>query len=85
MNEELDPNIENISEEEIVFEHALRPKQFDDFFGQEKIVDNLKVFIEAAGQRNDVWDPCLEVCRHTFWPGPWESMPRYIFAEVRIS
>ena len=45
MNEELDPNIENLSEEEIVFEQVLRPKQFDDFFGQEKIVDNLKVFI----------------------------------------
>jgi Holliday junction DNA helicase RuvB len=63
MNEELDPNIESLSEEEIVFEQALRPKQFDDFFGQEKIVDNLKVFIEAAGQRNDALD-------HTLLHGP---------------
>ena len=63
MNEELDPNIESFSEEEIVFEQALRPKQFDDFFGQEKIVDNLKVFIEAAGQRNDALD-------HTLLHGP---------------
>lgn len=63
MNEKLDPNIEHLSEEEIVFEQALRPKQFDDFFGQEKIVDNLKVFIEAAGQRNDALD-------HTLLHGP---------------
>ena len=63
MNEELDHNIESLSEEEIVFEQALRPKQFDDFFGQEKIVDNLKVFIEAAGQRNDALD-------HTLLHGP---------------
>ena len=63
MNEELDPNIENLSEEEIVFEQVLRPKQFDDFFGQEQIVDNLKVFIEAASQRNDALD-------HTLLHGP---------------
>ena len=44
MNEELDSNIENLSEEEIVFEQVLRPKQFDDFFGQEQIVENLKIF-----------------------------------------
>ena len=63
MNEELDPNIENLSEEEIVFEQVLRLKEFDDFFGEEKIVDNLKVFIEAAGQRNDALD-------HTLLHGP---------------
>ena len=59
MNEKLDPNIEHLSEEEIVFEQALRPKQFDDFFGQEQIVENLKIFIEAATQRNDALDHIL--------------------------
>ena len=63
MNEKLDPNIEHLSEEEIVFEQALRPKQFDDFFGQEQIVANLKTFIEAATQRNDALD-------HTLLHGP---------------
>ena len=63
MNEKLDPNIESLSEEEIVFEQALRPKQFDDFFGQEQIVANLKIFIEAATQRNDALD-------HTLLHGP---------------
>lgn len=63
MKEELDPNIEHLSEEEIVLEQVLRPKQFDDFFGQEQIVDNLKVFIQAATKRNDALD-------HTLLHGP---------------
>ena len=29
-------------------EKALRPLAFDDFSGQEKIIDNLRVFVEAA-------------------------------------
>ncbi len=63
MKEELDPNIEHLSEEEIVMEQVLRPKQFGDFFGQEQIVDNLKVFIQAATKRNDALD-------HTLLHGP---------------
>ncbi len=63
MNDKLDPNIENLSDEERVFEQALRPKLFDDFFGQEQIVNNLKVFIEAATQRQDALD-------HTLLHGP---------------
>ena len=63
MKEELDPNIEHLSEEEIVFEQVLRPKQFGDFFGQDQIVDNLKVFIQAATKRNAALD-------HTLLHGP---------------
>ena len=63
MKEELDPNIEHLSEEEIVIEQVLRPKKFGDFFGQEQIVDNLKVFIQAATKRNDALD-------HTLLHGP---------------
>ena len=59
MKEELDPNINDFSKEEIEFEQALRPKQFIDFEGQEKVVDNLKVFIEAAKQREDALDHVL--------------------------
>ncbi len=63
MSDELNPNIENLSEEEIVFEQVLRPKKFDDFFGQEQIVENLKIFIEAASRRNEALD-------HTLLHGP---------------
>ena len=59
MSDNLDPNIENLSKEEIVFEQALRPKDFKHFFGQEQIVENLKVFIQAASQRNDALDHIL--------------------------
>jgi len=45
--------------EEFEIEQVLRPKQFEDFEGQEKIVDNLKIFIEAAKQRDDALDHVL--------------------------
>ena len=54
--------IEDLEEndfEEYDFDQALRPKGFDDFQGQEQIVDNLKVFIEAAKQRQDSLDHVL--------------------------
>ena len=45
--------------EEIDVEQVLRPKLFNDFEGQDKIVDNLKVFIQAAKQRSDALDHVL--------------------------
>jgi Holliday junction DNA helicase RuvB len=38
---------------------TLRPKSFSEFTGQDKIVDNLKVFIQAAKQRNEPLDHVL--------------------------
>jgi Holliday junction DNA helicase RuvB len=40
-------------------EQVLRPKLFEDFEGQDKIVNNLKVFIQAATQREDALDHVL--------------------------
>lgn len=54
--------IEDLEEnefEENDFDQALRPKGFDDFQGQDQILDNLKVFIEAAKQRQDSLDHVL--------------------------
>ena len=45
------------SEKEI--EKALRPLSFSDFTGQQKIVDNLKIFVEAAKQRIEPLDHVL--------------------------
>ena len=45
------------------FENALRPLTFGDFSGQQKIVDNLRVFVEAAKYRGDPLD-------HTLLHGP---------------
>ena len=58
MNEDYDINNESFNEESEI-EQVLRPKLFIDFEGQDKIVDNLKVFIEAASKRNDALDHVL--------------------------
>src|SRR5207253_11079510 len=38
---------------------ALRPRTFDEYVGQRKVVDNLKVFVEAARRRGDALDHVL--------------------------
>lgn len=45
-------------EEERV-ENSLRPQSLDDFIGQDKLKENLKVFIEAAKKRQEALDHCL--------------------------
>ena len=45
------------------FENALRPLSFPDFNGQEKIVSNLKIFVQAARMRGESLD-------HTLLHGP---------------
>ncbi|MBQ7157024.1 MAG: Holliday junction branch migration DNA helicase RuvB [Bacteroidaceae bacterium] len=45
------------------FENALRPLQFEDFSGQQKVVDNLRIFVEAAKYRGEPLD-------HTLLHGP---------------
>ncbi len=63
MNEHLDPTNFNYNPEELDLEKKLRPLSFDDFSGQEQILDNLKVFVEAANQRAEALD-------HTLFHGP---------------
>jgi len=52
----IDP--ENSSPEEKL-ENSLRPKYLDEFIGQQKLKNNLKVFIEASKKRNEPLDHCL--------------------------
>ena len=59
MNENLDPSEENLGSAEKEFERALRPSLFDDFSGQPGVVDNLRIFVEAAKQREDALDHVL--------------------------
>jgi Holliday junction DNA helicase RuvB len=58
MNEDYEIEEDGLNEE-FEIEQVLRPKLFIDFEGQDKIVDNLKVFIEAAKQREDALDHVL--------------------------
>ena len=49
----------NPIDEDIVVEKSLRPSQFDDFIGQKNLVENLKLYIEAANKRADALDHVL--------------------------
>ena len=55
----LDPSNASNSSEEQAIEKALRPKLLDDFSGQSKVVENLKIFIQAAKQRGEALDHVL--------------------------
>lgn len=63
MNEYLDPSSENFSPEELDVERKLRPLSFSDFTGQENVLENLKVFVQAANLRSEALD-------HTLFHGP---------------
>lgn len=63
MNENLNPDKQHLTDEDMKVEKKLRPVQFDDFTGQKSVLDNLKIFVEAANQRGDALD-------HTLFHGP---------------
>lgn len=49
----------NVTEEDVKIEGSLRPQRLDDYIGQEKAKESLKIYIEAAKQRNDSLDHVL--------------------------
>jgi Holliday junction DNA helicase RuvB len=59
MNEHLDPSFDNLSPTERDIEKVLRPQAFDDFTGQDKIMENLKIFVAAAKLRGEPLDHVL--------------------------
>lgn len=59
MNENLDPTNTNYNSEELDIEKRLRPLSFDDFAGQDQVLENLKVFVAAANQRHEALDHAL--------------------------
>ena len=63
MAEDFDIRDEQITSNEKEFENALRPLCFGDFNGQQKVVENLQVFVEAAKYRGEPLD-------HTLLYGP---------------
>jgi holliday junction DNA helicase RuvB len=63
MNEYLDPTNKGFNPDELDLEKKLRPLSFDDFSGQDQVLENLKVFVEAANQREEALD-------HTLFHGP---------------
>lgn len=59
LNQNLDPSAENLSPVEREIEKALRPHAFEDFTGQHKILENLKIFVQAAKLRGEALDHVL--------------------------
>lgn len=57
--EDFDIREEEFNSSDREFDRVLRPKSFDDFTGQPKIIDNLKVFVSAASQRDESLDHVL--------------------------
>ncbi len=49
----------NLIEEDVKIEGSLRPQNLDDYIGQSKVKENLKIYIEAAKQRHDALDHVL--------------------------
>lgn len=63
MNDILNGEKGDMSQEDVKVEQVLRPLSFADFTGQEQVLDNLKVFVQAAKTRGDALD-------HTLFHGP---------------
>ena len=63
MNENLNPTNDNFSPEELDVEKKLRPLTFEDFTGQDQVLENLLVFVQAANLREEALD-------HTLFHGP---------------
>ena len=63
MNSNLDASGSHLSKAEKDLENVLRPDAFSSFAGQEKVVENLRVFVKAAAQRGEALD-------HTLLYGP---------------
>ena len=63
MNENLNPHSDNFTPEELDVEKKLRPLTFDDFTGQDQVLENLLVFVQAANLREEALD-------HTLFHGP---------------
>src|SRR6187549_3787731 len=59
MNTNLDPTGSQYTAAEREIDKVLRPQGFDDFTGQINITDNLKIFVEAARQREEALDHVL--------------------------
>lgn len=63
MGDSFDIRAQQAAADDRDIERALRPSQFDSFSGQDKIVENLKIFVQAAKLRGEALD-------HTLLHGP---------------
>ena len=53
----ISPELENMQEERL--ENSLRPKNLDEYIGQDKVKENMKIYIKSAKKRKEPLDHCL--------------------------
>ena len=53
----INPDLKNELEERL--ENSLRPASLDEYIGQDKVKENMKIYIEAAKKRGEPLDHCL--------------------------
>ena len=90
MNDNLNPDGENLNTTDKDIERALRPIAFEDFSGQESVIDNLRVFVAAAKQRNEALDHVLlhgppglgKTTLATFWGNFWKHLGYFSFRHL---
>lgn len=58
-NANLRPDETNLNTAEKEFENNIRPREIEDFAGQDQLIENLKIFIQAAKMRNEALDHIL--------------------------
>ncbi len=75
-NDALSIDKNQLSEKDREYESLIRPKNFEEFFGQTQIIENLRVFVKAAKARNEALD---HVLRHGP-PGLGKTTLSYIIA-----
>ena len=68
MEEDFNIRNQQLTSKERDFENALRPLSFEDFSGQDKVVENLRIFVKAARLRGEALD-------HVLLPGPVLDKP----------
>ena len=59
MNDNLNPSKQRLSAAEKEFERAIRPADFSNFYGQEQVIENIIVFVQAAKARKEALDHVL--------------------------
>ena len=59
MNQHLDPSTNSFNSNDFDFEKKLRPQRFEDFEGQDQILENLSIFVKAANLREEALDHVL--------------------------
>ncbi len=80
MNPNIDPDKSHMQPEELELERKLRPLSFDDFAGQEKVLENLKVFVQASKN----WNVRIPKCGNINCINAYLALRNVVFTKCHI-